>query len=245
MEKGFVSLKKTRDLVEDLEAVLAPGQGLAAALGPAAGPGPAVAPGLAAAPGLRTGPSLVTVPSLEVAPSLPLEMPRRMGTKTGPGLAARASLVTGQRTGPSLETVPGPGLLTDLVLAPTRNQNQSLVQDLVLNPGIKQQQTALQKTQEKKQETTIINNNRFFMVILKRPYLYLYQHCIAIQTPINDTTNKPLEFYHFVYQNVYSYLLHYCSFVIITLQYLHIVFLLYSKSKNFLFSIPPEIIPRE
>merc|ERR1719305_1401562 len=180
MEKGFVSLKKTRDLVEDLEAVLAPGQGLAAA------------------PGLRTGPSLVTVPSLEVAPSLPLEMPRRMGTKTGPGLAARASLVTGQRTGPSLETAPGPGLLIDLVHAPTRNQNQSLVQDLVLNPGIKQQQTALQKTQEKKQETTINNNNRFFMVILKRPYLYLYQHCIAIQTPINDTTNKPLEFYHFV-----------------------------------------------
>merc|ERR1719174_1655394 len=115
MEKGFVSLKKTRDLVEDLEAVLAPGQGLTAA------------------PGLRTGPSLVTVPSLEVAPSLPLEMPRRMGTKTGPGLAARVSLVTGQRTGPSLETALGPGLLIDLVLAPTRNQNQSLVQDLVLN----------------------------------------------------------------------------------------------------------------
>ena len=198
MEKGFVSLKKTRDLVEDLEAVLAPGQGLAAALGPAAGPGPAVAPGLAAGPGLRTGPSLVTVPSLGAAPSLLLEMPRRTGTKTGPGLAARASLVTGQRTGPSLETALGPGLLIDLVHAPTRNQNQSLVQDLVLNPGIKQQQTALQKTQEKKQETTIINNNRFFMVILKRPYLYLYQHCIAIQTPINDTTNKPLEFYHFV-----------------------------------------------
>merc|ERR1711956_13988 len=63
--------------------------------------------------------------------------------------------------------------------------------------------------------------------------LYLYQHCIAIQTPINDTTNKPLEFYHFVYQNVYSYLLHYCSFVIITLQYLHIVFLLYSNRKIF------------
>merc|ERR1719305_698859 len=117
MEKGFVSLKKTRDLVEDLEAVLAPGQGLAAA------------------PGLRTGPSLVTVPSLEVAPSLPLEMPRRMGQRTGPGLG----------------TAPGPGLLIDLVHAPTRNQNQSLVQDLVLNPGIKQQQTALQKTQEKKQ----------------------------------------------------------------------------------------------
>lgn len=195
MEKGFVSLKKTRDLVEDLEAVLAPGPGLAAVPGLVAGPGPAAVPGLAAGPGLRTGPSLVTVPSLEVAPSLPLEMPRRMGTKIGPGLAARASLVTG----PSLGTVPGPGLLTDLVPAPTRNQNQSLVQDLVLNPGIKQQQqTALQKTQEKKQETTIINNNRFFMVILKRPYLYLYQHCIAIQTPINDTTNKPLEFYHFV-----------------------------------------------
>merc|ERR1719162_2295008 len=121
MEKGFVSLKKTRDLVEDLEAVLAPG------------------PGLAAGPGLRTagrtGPSLVTVPSLEVAPSLPPEMPpRRMGTKIGPGLAARASLVRGQRTGPSL------------VHAPTRNQNQSLVQDLVLNPGIKQQQHY--KTQE-------------------------------------------------------------------------------------------------
>merc|ERR1740129_1365948 len=115
-----------------------------------------------------------------------------METKIGPGLAARASLVTGQRTGPSLGTAPGPGLLTDLVLARTRNQNQSLVQDLVLNPGIKQQQTALQKTQEKKQETTIINNNRFFMVILNRPYLYLYQHCIAIQTPINDTTNIAL-----------------------------------------------------
>merc|ERR1711971_926495 len=192
MEKGFVSLKKTRDLVEDLEADLAPGPGLAAVQGLVAGPGPA------AAPGLRTGPSLVTVPSLGAAPSLLLEMPRKMGTKIGPGLAARASLVTGQRTGPSLGTAPGPGLLTDLVLAPTRNQNQSLVQDLVLNPGIKQQQTALQKTQEKKQETTIISNNRFFMVILKRPYLYLYQHCIAIQTPINDTTNKPLEFYHFV-----------------------------------------------
>merc|ERR1711920_1195218 len=115
MVKGFVSLKKTRDLVEDLEAVLAPGPGLAAAPGPAAGPGPAAAPGLAAGPVLRTGPSLVTVPSLEVAPSLPPEMPRKMGTKIGPG----------------------PGLLTDLVHAPTRNQNQSLVQDLVLNPGIK------------------------------------------------------------------------------------------------------------
>merc|ERR550532_3455507 len=110
MEKGFVSLKKTRDLVEDLDLVLA------------------------------TGPGLVTVPSLEVAPSLPPEMPRRMGTKIGPGLAARASLVTGQRTGPSLETAPGPSLLTDLVHAPARDQNQSLVQDLVLNPGIKQQQ---------------------------------------------------------------------------------------------------------
>ena len=167
MEKGFVSLKKTRDLVEDLEAVLAPGPGLAAAPGPAAGPGPAAAPGLAAGPGLRTGPSLVTVPSLEVAPSLPPEMPRKMGTKIGPGLAARASLVTGQRTGPSLGTAPGPGLLTDLVHAPTRNQNQSLVQDLVLNPGIKQQQHY--KKHKRKQETTI-NNNRFFMVILKRPY---------------------------------------------------------------------------
>ena len=240
MEKGFVSLKKTRDLVEDLEADLAPGPGLAVAPGPAAGPGPAAVPGLAAGPGLRTGPSLVTVLSLEVAPSLPPEMPRKMGTKIGPGLAARASLVTGQRTGPSLATAPGPGLLTDLVHAPTRDQNQSLVQDLVLNPGIKQQQHY--KTHKRKQEKTTINNNRFFMVILKRPYLYLYQHCIAIQTPINDTTNKPLEFYHFVYQNVYSYLLHYCSFVIITLQYLHIVFLLYSKSKNFLFSIPLEII---
>jgi len=139
MEKDFVSLKKTRDPVEDLEAVLAPG--LAAAPGPAAGPGLAAAPDLAAGPGLRTagrtGPSLVTVPSLEVAPSLPPEMPpRRMGTKIGPGLAARASLVRGQRTGPSLGTAPGPGLLTDLVHAPTRNQNQSLVQDLVLNPGI-------------------------------------------------------------------------------------------------------------
>ena len=167
MEKGFVSLKKTRDLVEDLEAVLAPGPGLAAAPGPAAGPGPAAAPGLAAGPGLRTDPSLVTVPSLEVAPSLPPETPRRMGTKTGPGLAARASLVRGQRTGPSLATAPGPGLPTDLAHAPTRNQNQSRVQDLVPNPGIKQQQHY--KTQEKKQETTI-NNNRFFMVILKRPY---------------------------------------------------------------------------
>ena len=240
MEKGFVSLKKTRDLVEDLEAVLAPGPGLAVAPGPAAGPGPAAAPGLAAGPGLRTGPSLVTVPSLEVAPSLPPEMPRRMGTKIGPGLAARASLVTGQRTGPSLGTAPGPGLLTDLVHAPPRNQNQSLVQDLVLNPGIKKQQKHY-KTQEKKQETTIINNDHFFYGDFEETILYLYQHCIAIQTPINDTTNKPLEFYHFVYQNVYSYLLHYCSFVIITLQYLHIVFLLYSKSKNFLFSIPLEI----
>merc|ERR1712129_113333 len=126
MEKGFVSLKKTRDLVEDLEAVLAPG------------PGPAAAPGLAAGPGLRTDPSLVTVPSLEVAPSLPPETPRRMGTKIGPGLAARASLVRGQRTGPSLATAPGPGLPTDLAHAPTRNQNQSRVQDLVPNPGIKQ-----------------------------------------------------------------------------------------------------------
>merc|ERR1719162_2569313 len=148
MEKGFVSLKKTRDLVEDLEAVLAPDPGLAAAPGLAAGPGPAAAPGLAAGPGLRTagrtGPSLVTVPSLEVAPSLPPEMPpRRMGTKIGPGLAARASLVT----------APGPGLLTDLVHAPTRNQNQSLVQDLVLNPGIKQQQHY--KTQERTR-----NNNK-------------------------------------------------------------------------------------
>jgi hypothetical protein len=153
MEKGFVSLKKTRDLVEDLEAVLAPGPGLVAAPGgPAAGPGLAVAPGLAAGPGLRTagriGPSLVTVPSLEVAPNLPPETPRRMGTKIGPGRAARAraSLVRGQRTGPSLATAPGPGLLTDLVHAPTRNQNQSLVQDLVLNPGIKQQHY---KTREK------------------------------------------------------------------------------------------------
>merc|ERR1712204_125237 len=146
MEKGFVSLKKTRDLVEDLEAVLAPGPGLAAAPGPAAGPG------------LRTDPSLVTVPSLEVDPSLPPETPRRMGTKIGPGLAARASLVRGQRTGPSLATAPGPGLPTDLAHAPTRNQNQSRVQDLVPNPGIKQQQHY--KTQEKKQETTI-NNNRF------------------------------------------------------------------------------------
>merc|ERR1712083_186133 len=124
MEKGFVSLKKTKDLVEDLEAVLAPGPGLAAAPGPAAGPGPAAAP----------------------------------------DLAARA----GQRTGPSLGTAPGPGLLTDLVHAPTRNQNQSLVQDLVLNPGIKQQQQHYKK-HKRKQETTI-NNNRFFMVILKRPY---------------------------------------------------------------------------
>merc|ERR1711971_1290190 len=106
MEKGFVSLKKTRALVEDLEADLAPGPGLAAVQGLVAGPGPAVAPGLAAGPGLRTG--------------------------------------------PSLGTVPGPGLLTDLVLAPTRNQNQSLVQDLVLNPGIKQQQTALQKNTREK-----------------------------------------------------------------------------------------------
>ena len=57
MEKGFVSLKKTRDLVEDLEADLAPGPGLAVAPGPAAGPGPAAAPGLAAGPGLRTGPN--------------------------------------------------------------------------------------------------------------------------------------------------------------------------------------------
>jgi len=158
MEKGFVSLKKTRDLVEDLEAVLAPGPGLAAAPGLAAGPGPAAAPGLAAGPGLRTagrtGPSLVTVPSLEVAPSLPPETPpKRMGTKIGPGLAARASLVKGQRTGPSLGTAPGPGLLTDLVHAPTRNQNQSLVQDLVLNPGIKQQQHY--KTQERTR-----NNNK-------------------------------------------------------------------------------------
>merc|ERR1719162_2760771 len=142
MEKGFVSLKKTRDLVEDLEAVLAPGPGLAAAPGLAAGPGPAAAPGL------------VTVPSLGVDPSLPPEMPpRRMGTKIGPGLAARASLVKGQRTGPSLGTAPGPGLLTDLVHAPTRNQNQSLVQDLVLNPGIKQQQHY--KTQERTR-----NNNK-------------------------------------------------------------------------------------
>merc|ERR1711971_1345443 len=89
--------------------------------------------------------------------------PRKMGTKIGPGLAARV----GQRTGPSLGTAPGPGLLTDLVHAPTRNQNQSLVQDLVLNPGIKQQQHY--KKHKRKQETTI-NNNRFFMVILKRPY---------------------------------------------------------------------------
>merc|ERR1711997_472116 len=81
------------------------------------------------------------------------------GTKIGPGLAARA----GQRTGPSLGTAPGPGLLTDLVHAPTRNQNQSLVQDLVLNPGIKQQQHY--KKHKRKQETTI-NNNRFFMVII-------------------------------------------------------------------------------
>merc|ERR1711971_380851 len=83
MEKGFVSLKKIRDLVEDLEADLAPGPGLAAVPGPVAGPDPAVAPGLAAGPGLRTGPSLVTVPSLGAAPSLLLEMPRRMETKTG------------------------------------------------------------------------------------------------------------------------------------------------------------------
>merc|ERR1712037_616461 len=83
-----------------------------------------------------------------------------------PGLRTGPSLVTD----PSLEAAPSLGLLIDLVHAPTRNQNQSLVQDLVLNPGIKQQQTALQKTQEKKQETTINNNNRFFMVILKRPY---------------------------------------------------------------------------
>merc|ERR1712210_193735 len=138
---------------EDLEAVLAPGPGLVAV------------PDLVAGLGLRTGPSLGTVPSLGAAPSLLLEMPRRMGTKTGPGLAARASLVTGQRTGPSLGTAPGPGLLTDLVHAPTRNQNQSLVQDLVLNPGIKQQHY---KEEKRKQETTI--NNRFFMVILKRPY---------------------------------------------------------------------------
>ena len=48
-----------------------------------------------------------------------------------------------------------------------RNRNQSLVQDLVLNPGIKQQQHY--KKHKRKQETTI-NNNRFFMVILKRPY---------------------------------------------------------------------------
>lgn len=161
MEKGFVSLKKTRDLVEDLEAALAPGPGLVAAPDPAAGPDPTVAPGLAAGPGLRTagrtGPSLVTVQSLEAAPNLPPETPRRaMGTKIGPGLAARASLVTGQRTGQSLVTAPGLGLPTDLVHAPTRNQ--SLVQDLVLNPGIKQQQHY--KTQERKQETTI-NNNRF------------------------------------------------------------------------------------
>merc|ERR1712008_463802 len=99
---------------------------------------------------MGTGPSLVTVPSLEVDPSLPPETPpRRMGTKIGPGLAARASLVRGQRTGPSLGTAPGPGLLTDLVHAPTRNQNQSLVQDLVLNPGIKQQQQQHYKTQER------------------------------------------------------------------------------------------------
>ena len=50
-------------------------------------------------------------------------------------------------------------------------------------------------------------------------------------------TPSTVEFYHFVYQNVYSHLLH-SSFVIITLQFLHIVFLLYSKSKNFLFSTP-------
>merc|ERR1711971_345174 len=153
MEKGYVSLKKTRDLVEDLEADLAPGPGLAAVQGLVAGPGPAVAPGLAAGPGLRTGPSLVTVPSLGAAPSLLLEMPRKMGTKIGPGLAARASLVTGQRTGPSLRTAPGPGLLTDLVPAPTRNQNQSLDQDLVLNPGIKQQQNSITKnTRENKKK---------------------------------------------------------------------------------------------
>lgn len=166
MEKGFAFLKKTRDLVEDLEAALAPGPGLVAAPGLEAGPGPTVAPGLAAGPGLRTagrtGPSLVTVPSLEVDPNLPPETPRRaMGTKTGPGLAARASLVTGQ----SLATAPGPGLPTDLVLAPTRNQ--SLVQDLALNPGIKQQQH-YKNTREKTRNDN--NNRRFFMVILKRLY---------------------------------------------------------------------------
>merc|ERR1712008_248091 len=97
-------------------------------------------------------------------------------------------------------------------------------------PGLSS--SSITKHKRKKQETTI-NNNRFFYGDFEETILYLYQHCIAIQTPINDTTNKPLEFYHFVYQNVYSYLLHYCSFVIITLQYLHIVFLLYSNRKNF------------